>query len=559
MTNRLGRELRKQAEYISKKQACSGGKRYMDAERDEADLMRCYRHVDALLQQLNINISLTVSRISHETLGVAKRGLDVASAGLDVTNETFRLISEHLPNAQLAEMSPVKEARYDSGATEVRRGGCTPNTRTAVLKDLVDWANDVNGPKVYWMNGMAGTGKTTIAYSFCERLDDTKQLAASFFCSRHLPGCRDPTRIVPTIAYQLARLFRPYHDTLCPAIINNPDIGTAHVKKQFKKLIWEPLRTMDKAVPPGCLVFVVDALDECSDPTRARYFADELLQCPPDSPIKFFITCRPDPILNDRLSTMRQASRSIFHLHNIEESLVRTDIETYLNGELQPIGATEGQVKLLAKRSGRLFIYAATVVRYIRPKATRVSSLDRLEFVLSTTPVSSSKIHESLDDLYGNIVSTALGNEELESWEVENIKLILYTVLCARELLSIETLAGLLGLKGTKEAEFAIEPLQSVLHVSDSHKLVTTLHASFPDYMHDQERSGRFWCDAGTYHGILAQRCFETTKKLLRFNICGLESSFVCDSDVPSLARRIKEAIPSHLVYACKHWGEHTL
>ena len=34
------------------------------------------------------------------------------------------------------------------------------------LADLVAWAADVGDTKIYWPNGMAGTGKTTIAYTF---------------------------------------------------------------------------------------------------------------------------------------------------------------------------------------------------------------------------------------------------------------------------------------------------------------------------------------------------------------------------------------------------------
>ncbi|KAG9081337.1 hypothetical protein FRC06_005630, partial [Ceratobasidium sp. 370] len=72
-------ELKKQAEDISKKQGRTGGKRYMNAEQDAEDLVRCYRNVDALLHRLNINIGMAVSRMSNETLGIARRCLVVES------------------------------------------------------------------------------------------------------------------------------------------------------------------------------------------------------------------------------------------------------------------------------------------------------------------------------------------------------------------------------------------------------------------------------------------------------------------------------------------------
>ncbi|CAE6496417.1 unnamed protein product, partial [Rhizoctonia solani] len=72
----------------------------------------------------------------------------------------------------LRDMLPALASTYDSGASdEIRRGGCAPGTREPQIKLLMEWARAPQTGKVYWMNGMAGTGKTTIAYSFCTKLD----------------------------------------------------------------------------------------------------------------------------------------------------------------------------------------------------------------------------------------------------------------------------------------------------------------------------------------------------------------------------------------------------
>jgi pantothenate kinase-related protein Tda10 len=100
----------------------------------------------------------------------------------------------------------VDPADYDSSlATSISRRTCTEGTRTKVLEDLAKWANDADGPGVYWMNGMAGSGKTTIAYTFSDLLKGRSLLAASFFCTRTSQECRDVTRIIPTIGWQIAR------------------------------------------------------------------------------------------------------------------------------------------------------------------------------------------------------------------------------------------------------------------------------------------------------------------------------------------------------------------
>src|SRR5256885_242835 len=131
-------------------------------------------------------------------------------------------------------MSHVADARYNSGySSTVKRRGCTAETREKVQEDLRNWVQDPNAAKVYWMNGMAGTGKTTIAYSLCEWLEQNQQLGASFFCSRGLPTCRDVNRIVPTIAYHLARYSPTFRSALCKVLEEHPDASALNIVWQF--------------------------------------------------------------------------------------------------------------------------------------------------------------------------------------------------------------------------------------------------------------------------------------------------------------------------------------
>src|ERR1700750_1878551 len=95
------------------------------------------------------------------------------------------------------------QAQYDTGPVYLRRG-CTENTRQQILNKLMEWALCIGGPIFFWLCGMAGTGKTTIAYSFCELLKRNGLLAASFFCSRTLEETRDIKAVFPSIARELA-------------------------------------------------------------------------------------------------------------------------------------------------------------------------------------------------------------------------------------------------------------------------------------------------------------------------------------------------------------------
>ncbi|CAE6473985.1 unnamed protein product, partial [Rhizoctonia solani] len=132
-------------------------------------------------------------------------------------NATEQRVNSGHAQTYLARLSPSLSAHYNSAqAIELKRGECTPGTRISVLAHMNDWASMSSSDtgSIYWLNGMAGTGKTTIAYSLCSELDAKHQLAASFFCSRLLPECRDVNRIIPSISYQLAQYSLPFRAAL---------------------------------------------------------------------------------------------------------------------------------------------------------------------------------------------------------------------------------------------------------------------------------------------------------------------------------------------------------
>ena len=68
------------------------------------------------------------------------------------------------------------------------------------------------------MNGLAGTGKSTIAQTIAERAFADGELGASFFCSRDFGDRSNLQLIFPTIAVQLARKFTKIRSILVPLV-----------------------------------------------------------------------------------------------------------------------------------------------------------------------------------------------------------------------------------------------------------------------------------------------------------------------------------------------------
>ena len=87
-----------------------------------------------------------------------------------------------------------------------------------ILIGIEQWAGDSGKLPVYWLNGLAGTGKSTIAQTIAERLFADGQLGASFFCSRDFEDRSNLKLIFPTLAVQLARKYPKFRSAFLPLV-----------------------------------------------------------------------------------------------------------------------------------------------------------------------------------------------------------------------------------------------------------------------------------------------------------------------------------------------------
>ncbi|KDN44156.1 hypothetical protein RSAG8_05629, partial [Rhizoctonia solani AG-8 WAC10335] len=258
----------------------------------------------------------------------------------------------------------------------------------------------------------------------------------------------------------------------------------------------------------------------------------------------------------DQMTSERAKSRLV--LHELDKGEVQADIERYLREGLAQMSPSEAQIAALVERAGILFIYAATAVRYIGYDNFRRNPSARLGTILYRPQGQTTTQNTEIDQLYTTIIGTALGDEGLEDLDRVDMQQVLYTVVCAREPLTAAGLSELLQIQDVERVRAALRPMWSVLHVVGASELVTTLHASFPDFMFDPARSKAYHCDSDAHNRKLAEHCFERINRTQPlFNICGLESSYLPDEMVPNIEERVAKAIPSDLSYACRYWADH--
>ncbi|KAF9540568.1 WD40 repeat-like protein [Agrocybe pediades] len=407
------------------------------------------------------------------------------------------------------------------------------------------------------MNGMAGTGKTTILYSFCEWLEKNDRMAGNFFCSRTSTACRDLNSIVRSIAYQLAFYSPAFRSQVCKILEGKQNPHMLNVGEQFKWVVAMPLENSKDAIPDGAVI-VIDALDECDNVSATALFLKVLMQYSTHLPIKFLVASRPEPVILKNMEAPN-FSPSMLRLHDIEQSLVEADIKQYLQEALCTMSPapSSGVIDQLTRRSGKLFIYAATAARYINPEDEEVDSETRLDAILGISLSSASLQEQELDSLYRSILSSAFDKTRLEERELKIVSLVLRTVICAMEPMTTSTMSMILALR-QGDVVRSLSRLQSVLHVQEGPSgLVSVLHASFPDFLLKEARSCEFYCDIVEHNTKLAHSCFDVMSKELHFNMCDLESSYNFDKDVPDLEEKIQANISAALLYACKYWSSH--
>ncbi|CAE6381032.1 unnamed protein product [Rhizoctonia solani] len=530
---KIARALEEENQSIKTQQGRGGISRIGDALRDEDIILQSYWRVESLFRQLQTDISLS----------------------------TWSTVQEHHINSLLDKLLPAPSAWYDAAlSAEAYRDGCTPGTRENIIRGFREWTSKFDTFKLYWMSGMPGTGKTTIAYTLCQQLESTKQLGACFFCSRVSPDCRDVNRVFPTIAYQLAEFSNPYRNKISEVLSATYNIAQRNIAVQFNELILKPLISVKNALPPDVVV-LVDALDECSG---GEQILSLLLKSASQLPIKFIVTSRPEPKLTQQADALWSSSvHQVVYLHDIEKSLVQADITIYLQRALEESGISPGSqdIERLAAYAGNLFIVAATTVRYIIGHGSALSvyrARQRMQATLATirTGTGDTEKHVTIDVVYKGILEQVLEHGKLGKDEVEEIYQVLWATLCMREPVSIETLSEVLVMDSNIVLD-AINRLQSVLHHSKATGMVSTFHASFPDFMFSEERAGRFYCNKATHDGRLAHSCFHLMEKQLRFNICSLQTSHHLDKDIANLKDRVDSCVTSELFYACRYWADH--
>ncbi|KAM0169115.1 hypothetical protein ACHAPF_010301 [Botrytis cinerea] len=475
-------------------------------------------------------------------------------------------VSEILEQINLEKLPIAKNATFDSYQDE-HDARCLLGTRVELLKQISGWAEDPKGKCIFWLNGIAGTGKSTISRTVAQSFEENNQLGASFFFKRGEGDRGTASKFFTTIAHQLVVKQPQLVQSLKKAIDLDPSISDKSLAKQFEQLIFKPLTELNSS--PQTLVLVIDALDECEREEDIGVILRLLTQVRNIASIclRIFVTSRPDLPVRLGFQEMSDAAHQDCVLHEITHATIERDIFMYLDHEFAKIRTKNkilavnwpGQesIQALVQMAIPLFIFAATACRFIADPVWNPE--EQLEAILQYRMVENMS---NFDRTYRPILEkhfTTQTTKKQRQTLIQQFKEIVGAIVILADPLSIVSLAGLLDVK-KDYIERRLQFLHSVLDIPSSEDApVRLFHLSFRDFLlGDSENDDiPFKMNERELHGRITSKCLGLMSKpgCLKVDVCNLGEPGTLKTQVNEHV--INEYLPPHVQYACRYWVFH--
>ncbi|KAJ9369582.1 hypothetical protein DTO282E5_5711 [Paecilomyces variotii] len=484
----------------------------------------------------------------------------LAALQLDLVDVTVRIDQK----VDLAKLLTVDEAMFGSYMDQ-HEDECLEQTRTELLHDILAWSADINSKYIFWLNGMAGTGKSTIARTVARLLKEKNRLGASFFFKRGEADRGNASRFFTTIVKQLVGQFPPLGPPVAKAVEDDPAIGKKSLREQFHALLLDPLSRLqrgDRGLP--LLVIIIDALDECEEEQDIRTILHLLPSIKSSGPVhlRVFITSRPELPIRLGFKQVHADDYQDTVLHEIPEDVIAHDLMVYFKSRLSAIREErtlpdgwpgEDITRTLVRMAIPLFIFAATICRFIGD--LKWGPQERLEIILQTELKNDmTPLELTYAPILNNLLSgaTPCDSEQL----VDEFQKIVGVIIILASPLSILSLGQLLEIP-TQKIERRLEFFHSVLNVpGNANQPVRLFHLSFRDFLLDPRRNDNvFWVNGKEKHGKVAVQCLTLMRRLLRKNICDLPHAGALRDEVDDQTRH--DCLPMELQYACRYWIYH--
>ncbi|KAF8957404.1 hypothetical protein BDZ97DRAFT_2079214 [Flammula alnicola] len=434
---------------------------------------------------------------------------------------------------------------------------CHPNTRVAILDEIMAWLDDANDTRrAMWMRGAAGAGKSAIARTIAQMCEEQGRMSSTFFFSRTSGDIRrsDEKHLVATLVYQMMEHIPETRNDISTAMLNNEFIFDLALDVQIDRLIVAPLSRLSELSSAQTLpkIIIIDGLDEChhkaAQDAIVKGFVAALGRMDHNFPHKLLIASRPEQNIQSAFGD-RDLSPFLRELPLDNSWKPDDDIRTFLVENLAKIRDTHPlrnvipadwpapcDIDKLVEKSSGQFIYAATVSKYI--KSPRQHPVESLRIIVELVKDPKNRPYAELDALYTYIfASTEDSDLVLQILRVHLMSVV--TPVVKLPVNEIHFIGRLLNL-GVGNVKLALTDLSSIVEIQSSQ--VQFLHASLSDFLLDETRAGRFYANSNGICVPLFHHCILYIAELHEFDK-GHSYVTLADFDGPGhFAESIREA-----------------
>ncbi|KAK4085069.1 uncharacterized protein Triagg1_59 [Trichoderma aggressivum f. europaeum] len=435
----------------------------------------------------------------HEIFATIER--QKANILLNINIEQTSLLLDVHQETVISKLRIANAAAFDS-SPDGEQSFCLEGTRNHIIAQIEEWGTNPDSQSIFWLNGMAGTGKSTISRTIAQLFAKKSILGASFFFKRG-GGDRSGTNFfITTIA--LVRRIPSFAPRIREVLDREPEIHEKPLDDQFQKLILDPLKKN-----PGCwssnLLIVVDALDECDNEGTMRTLISILSKAQQrNNPrLKFFLTSRPE--LPIRLG-FEEIGGKYDHLllATVSKATIEHDIGLFMRYQLDAIKADynksvsshrkistqwpgEDVVQQLVDSAVPLFIVAATICRFLRDRRLG-GPHHQLSKILEYQKIQISGLDMTYLPILDNLIVNLPPSARVEV--LTRFRYLIGSIVTLAQPLSIRSIADLLGVS-TDVIEDQLDLLHSVLDVPtdlDTPKLEATNTQAIGGLLRDAKR-----------------------------------------------------------------------
>jgi len=383
---------------------------------------------------------------------------------------------------------------YAHGAGYNSAKQCLHGTRVEILDEIEQWARSMepNVPRVFWLNGSSGSGKSTIAHTIAHRFHQRNELG-SFLCfdRAYLAECRHE-KVFSTMARDLAYQNPGLKQSLANAIRERNWPKWTDIVQQWEIFLVKPSAHLPTDHP---ILLVIDGLDESGDAQSRKHLLPILANRAIELPfnVRILITSRP---LDDILWAFRSRVHIISKvIDDIPESSNTHDIKSYISERLASIDdlfLDDNRLNLLVTHAEGLFQWAFVACEFIQGgTGNRLSSPEKRFHI-----VANSYATPSLDALYDTILQELCSDNNEGHMQV--FQIVMGQILALHEPVSLGALIALIkqstpGLDANG-INSVLKHMGSLLSGITNHLIpIQPLHSSFHDYLTNSKCSKKFY------------------------------------------------------------------